>query len=272
MEREGSHLGWDNSETALRYAEHAQRHPMYNRLAERLVQVAGIAPGMVAVDLACGTGVLTLEICRRLGGKGRVIGVDASEAMLQIANRTVQGHQVSWIHSNAERLAQIVTPRVDAILCSAAIWQLPTDAVFPAVRALLKSDGVFAFNLPRPLVADRFPAESKPSLAQRIISIAVLDHQHVMTPRTNTFTIHDMKSLAYHLETADLLLESMDLIELATDAESEIDWWRIPIFTEQLLPEYDYATRMSILEKAVDGYEHSAAETPSWISFRCRPR
>src|ERR1044071_2704727 len=48
---------------------------------------AGLAPGMRALDVACGTGALTLPMQRIVGGGGEVLGLDPSTGMLRVARR-----------------------------------------------------------------------------------------------------------------------------------------------------------------------------------------
>ncbi|MDN5325930.1 MAG: demethylmenaquinone methyltransferase / 2-methoxy-6-polyprenyl,4-benzoquinol methylase [Moorella sp. (in: firmicutes)] len=47
----------------------------------------GLKPGDRALDVCCGTGMLSLELARAVTPGGRVVGVDFSPAMLQVARR-----------------------------------------------------------------------------------------------------------------------------------------------------------------------------------------
>ncbi len=49
---------------------------------------ADVSPGEVVVDLGCGTGVECFIAARGVGARGRAIGVDMSDAMLDIARRS----------------------------------------------------------------------------------------------------------------------------------------------------------------------------------------
>jgi demethylmenaquinone methyltransferase / 2-methoxy-6-polyprenyl-1,4-benzoquinol methylase len=49
------------------------------------VRAAELAPGMRALDVACGSGAITRELARGVGSEGAVIGVDVSAAMLRHA-------------------------------------------------------------------------------------------------------------------------------------------------------------------------------------------
>ena len=58
---------------------------MHHRWRERAADRAELEPGDAALDVACGTGDLTLELRRRVGPEGHVIGSDFSERMLDLA-------------------------------------------------------------------------------------------------------------------------------------------------------------------------------------------
>ena len=64
---------------------------MHHRWRARAVDAAAVGPGDAALDVCCGTGDLTLELARRVGPGGRVVGSDFSERMLDLARRKADG-------------------------------------------------------------------------------------------------------------------------------------------------------------------------------------
>lgn len=60
---------------------------MHHRWRTRAADAAALGPGDSALDVCCGTGDFTLELARRVGPSGSVIGSDFSEGMLEIARR-----------------------------------------------------------------------------------------------------------------------------------------------------------------------------------------
>ncbi|MGB2850141.1 MAG: bifunctional demethylmenaquinone methyltransferase/2-methoxy-6-polyprenyl-1,4-benzoquinol methylase UbiE, partial [Solirubrobacterales bacterium] len=58
---------------------------MHHRWRDRAADRAELSPGDVALDVACGTGDMTLQLQRRVGSDGHVIGSDFSERMLDLA-------------------------------------------------------------------------------------------------------------------------------------------------------------------------------------------
>ena len=49
---------------------------------DRLIDMAGIEPGMRVLDLACGAGNQTIRAARRVGPNGSVVASDISPTML----------------------------------------------------------------------------------------------------------------------------------------------------------------------------------------------
>jgi demethylmenaquinone methyltransferase/2-methoxy-6-polyprenyl-1,4-benzoquinol methylase len=69
---------------------------------KRAARTAGLAPGGSALDVACGSGKLTAELARRAGSEGRVVGLDFSVAMLEVARRDHQG--IEFVEGDALNL------------------------------------------------------------------------------------------------------------------------------------------------------------------------
>lgn len=59
---------------------------------------AGLGPGMEVLDLGCGSGEATIEIARRVGATGRVVGIDMDERVLSRARSAADacGLSIEW--------------------------------------------------------------------------------------------------------------------------------------------------------------------------------
>src|SRR5919197_5188991 len=75
---------------------------LHHRWRARAADLAALAPGAGALDVACGTGDLAIELARRVGPQGSVIGSDFSEAMLERAR--AKSGAVTWEWANALEL------------------------------------------------------------------------------------------------------------------------------------------------------------------------
>ena len=77
-----------NNEGGKMWTENAERtHSLLAPLSEVLIQRAAPAAGETVLDIGCGAGETTLEITKKVGATGRVVGVDVSEMILDLAKQ-----------------------------------------------------------------------------------------------------------------------------------------------------------------------------------------
>jgi demethylmenaquinone methyltransferase/2-methoxy-6-polyprenyl-1,4-benzoquinol methylase len=69
---------------------------------KRAARTTGLTDGGSALDVACGSGKLTAELARRAGSKGRVVGLDFSVEMLEVARRDHPG--IEFVEGDALNL------------------------------------------------------------------------------------------------------------------------------------------------------------------------
>ncbi|MCA1667997.1 MAG: class I SAM-dependent methyltransferase, partial [Thermomicrobia bacterium] len=110
---------------------------------------------------------------------GSVIGVDMSREMLAVAKGKIQGANVAFVQSSAERLNEVVGAAVDIAVCNSAFWQIRMSEALTALGIVLKAGGRFVFNLPHGFF--RFTAEDAPifpshSLYQLMLDIATREY------------------------------------------------------------------------------------------------
>jgi len=94
------------------------------------------------VDAGCGAGRLTELLLKRLP-HGRVVALDASEAMLREARGRLAsfGEQVTFVR--ADLATHVERPPVDAVFSTATFhWVLDHDALFAGLHSTLKSGGL----------------------------------------------------------------------------------------------------------------------------------
>jgi demethylmenaquinone methyltransferase/2-methoxy-6-polyprenyl-1,4-benzoquinol methylase len=72
---------------------------LHHRWRSRAADLAAVAPGDRVLDVASGTGDLAIELARRVGPSGEVIGSDFSEGMLELARAKAPG--ISFEQANA---------------------------------------------------------------------------------------------------------------------------------------------------------------------------
>jgi demethylmenaquinone methyltransferase/2-methoxy-6-polyprenyl-1,4-benzoquinol methylase len=69
---------------------------LHHRWRERAADLAELRPGDRALDVATGTGDLAIELARRVGPEGEVVGSDFSEGMLDRARRKAPQLRFEW--------------------------------------------------------------------------------------------------------------------------------------------------------------------------------
>ena len=98
---------------------------IFGEWAPHLVEAAGVAPGQAVLDVACGTGVVARTAADRMGGRGRVVGLDLNEGMLAVAGRLRP--DIEWRQGDAAALP-FEAHSFDAVLCQAALMFFPDRA------------------------------------------------------------------------------------------------------------------------------------------------
>lgn len=122
--------GPDPAEARRRYDEMAESYDRQlaiggrylEGIRARAVSRLGLSEGATVLDLGCGTGASFRRLARAVGPTGRVVGVDQSAGMLDVARRRIA--EASW--PNVEL---IEAPLQDAQLpsCDAALFFFTHD-------------------------------------------------------------------------------------------------------------------------------------------------
>jgi SAM-dependent methyltransferase len=112
--------------------------------------VPSVAGGDV-LDLACGQGLATRALAE--AGAGSVTGVDASEAMIELArgHDTPNSAAISYVVDDAQQLANLDDAMFDGVTCQLALMDIPDlGATLEAVRRVLRPGGWFVFVIGHP--------------------------------------------------------------------------------------------------------------------------
>ncbi len=114
--------GWDRASAHYDRFWREQLEPAQHLLLD----VAGIAAGERAIEIACGTGVVTEEVARRVGPEGRVVATDLSPAMVAETERRMSTAGLAHVETHqadAEQLGSIGP--FDVALCSLGMMYAP---------------------------------------------------------------------------------------------------------------------------------------------------
>lgn len=128
---------------AHRQAEAYERHTgvFMDGSARLLASGAGLGPGAVVLDLACGTGLVARHAAPLIAPGGRVVGVDINPTMLAVARARCPA-PVEWVEAPCESLP-FDEATFTHVICQQGIQFFPDPAAaLREVRRVLRPEGV----------------------------------------------------------------------------------------------------------------------------------
>jgi SAM-dependent methyltransferase len=131
--------GWDRAVEHYQTFWRDQLRPAH----DAVLAAARLEPGESVVEVACGTGMVTLPAAAAVGRNGRVVATDISGRMVEDTARRAREHghsHVEVLRCDAESLSEALGGRepFDAALCSLGLMYVPdpAEAMAEMVRAL----------------------------------------------------------------------------------------------------------------------------------------
>src|SRR5690349_2976398 len=113
--------------------------PQQTWAADVLARLEGVAPDATVLDVGCGTGRVT-ELLLELVPRGRVLALDASMEMVEVARSRLGGRAEVWCQ---DVLDLALSPPVDVIVSTAALhWVLDHDRMWSRLAQALRPGGI----------------------------------------------------------------------------------------------------------------------------------
>ncbi|WP_077001365.1 class I SAM-dependent methyltransferase [Variovorax sp. KK3] len=140
LQRRIQRYGWDLAATDYERLWQAQLAPAHDAVLAH----AALRPGERVLDVACGTGLVSLAAAEAVRPAGHVLGTDLSQGMVDAARERAarQGlHHVDFERMDAEQLA-LPDAGFDVALCALGLMYVPgPEAALRELRRVLRPGG-----------------------------------------------------------------------------------------------------------------------------------
>lgn len=166
------------------------------------------------LELACGTGIVTLRLRERLAPGVKIVATDLNEAMLTFAKQKLKSSEaIEWKQADATDLP-FQDQSFDAVVCQFGVMFFPDkeQAAREAFR-VLKPGGVFLFN-----VWDGIEENELPHIAHTIISKFFDDNPPNFYEIP--FSFHDRETIASLLSQAGFRNVDFSIVSITAEAAS----------------------------------------------------
>ena len=123
LQRRVQRYGWDKAAAHYERTWQAQLEPVQTALLD----MAALNAGESVLDVACGTGLVSLRAALRVAPQGSVLGTDISEQMIAAAQVQAAEQGIAncrFVRMDAEQLA-VETGMLDVALCARGLMYAP---------------------------------------------------------------------------------------------------------------------------------------------------
>ncbi|GJL87277.1 MAG: methyltransferase [Minwuia thermotolerans] len=119
--------------------------------SRHVIDVADVSPGESVLDIGCGCGSTSMELGARVGGSGRVVGVDVSRPMLEVAKSVATDLPVEFVEADASS-HDLDRDAFDLLFSRFGVmFFADPDRAFAHIGGSVRSGGRVAFACWRPL-------------------------------------------------------------------------------------------------------------------------
>jgi ubiquinone/menaquinone biosynthesis C-methylase UbiE len=130
-------------------ATYGQVGPSYFAyFGSRLVERAGLTPGMRVLDVACGRGAVLFPAAQAVGASGSVLGIDLSDGMVTATSTEIAARGLSNATVQVMDAEQLAFPDTafDAVTCAFSLFFMAQDIALAGFRRVLCPAGRLALS------------------------------------------------------------------------------------------------------------------------------
>jgi SAM-dependent methyltransferase len=140
LQRRVQRYGWDKA--ALHYENYWQQQ--LKPAQDKLLEMAGLQPGEKLIDIACGTGLVSLPAAEKVGKSGFVLATDISEGMVKIGTESAKERNygnIQFERMDAEEL-NVPDKEYDVSSCALGLMYVPDPVkALEEMRRVIKPGG-----------------------------------------------------------------------------------------------------------------------------------
>ena len=114
---------------------------------KKLIELIKINEKNLVLDVACGTGVVTKQIQKKVGKSGYVIGIDTSITAIKIAKKeNNKNKNLDFLNADAENLS--FSKKFDIVTCQYALFFFPNaQKALKNIKNSLKKSGMIGISV-----------------------------------------------------------------------------------------------------------------------------
>ncbi len=137
-----------NEKAEIYHERYASKKVGPFRSLEELIAAARLQRGDRVLDIATGTGIVAVEVVKKVGNNGKVVGIDISTGPLAIARRTAgKTSNLQFLEMDAEDL-KFPDGSFDAVLSEFALMFFPdSQKALREMKRVLVKDGRIAVSV-----------------------------------------------------------------------------------------------------------------------------
>ena len=114
---------------------------------KKLIELVNINKNNLVLDVACGTGVVTKQIQKKIGRSGYVIGIDTSSTAIKIAKKwNEKNKNLGFVNIDAENFT--FSKKFDIVTCQYALFFFPNaQKALKNMKNSLKKSGTIGISV-----------------------------------------------------------------------------------------------------------------------------
>lgn len=265
---------WD--ESADRYSALAPRISFYHQTNRRIAELVSCQAGMNVLEVGCGsTGLLASYLIQTCSDLGRLICIDTSKRMIEIATMQVCHPKLTFVQGDLTTLRLKTNLAFDCILVNSAFfWTQDPLSFFMQVSEVLSPAGQFIFSLAEWHYEFGESANNNPKYAviQRQLRKRNL---HLWATRRSMVKL-TLNQIVESVVASGMSVESIVEFETPVSLEDWKAFYRIPAIAKRSLPQVDVDEALDIWRSALSELEVEEASGTRinwrplrWIFFEC---